>query len=204
MYGKTTMSTNGLPTESKCFSCDPTCHECVGSSSSQCISCPTGFYLQRDTTSSTWGSLATYGKCMAKSSSAPTLTTVYVMSDSDYSFPNTYFTGIQSITGTSTHPFYYLDDGIAKAYEIGAPYKSATITIYLLNGTGGSGNNIHYMRPIQNSEAKYIPANYDFTQTTKIIIAPATSGATSPSIIQFKQRDKFTFPVGAGLTISNV
>ena len=86
---------------------------------------------------------------MAKSSSAPTSTTVYVMSDSDNNFPNSYFTGIQSITGTSTtSPFYYLDDGIAKAYELGAPFKSATITIYLLDGTGGGGNNIHYMRPI--------------------------------------------------------
>jgi hypothetical protein len=55
-----------------------------------------------------------------------------------------------------------LDDAIAKAYELGAPYNGASITIMLLEGTGGS-KNFHFLRPITNSERKYVPANYDFS-----------------------------------------
>lgn len=103
---------------------------------------------------------------------------------------------------TAASAFFFLDDAIAKAYELGAPFASATINILLCDGTGGN-KDIHYLRPIKNDERKYIPANYDNTQTTRIIISPNT-GSTSPPTIIYKMRDKFTFPVGAGLTISNV
>lgn len=121
---------------------------------------------------------------------------------SESAMPNNYFTSIQSTTGNAANAanaFFSLDDAIAKAYELGAPYNSATINIYLVDGTGGS-KGIHYLRPITNSERKYIPANYDNTQTTKIIISP-NAGSTNPPTIIYKMRDKFTFPVGAGLTI---
>ena len=97
-------------------------------------------------------------------------TKVYVQSDSLTSFvAATYYTNIQTITGTNANPFFYLNDGISKAYELGAPYKSATITILLLEGSGGNSMN-HYLRPIKTTERQYIPANYDYTQTTSIII----------------------------------
>jgi len=45
---------------------------------------------------------------------------------------------VQSITGTSTNSFNFIEDAITKAYEIGASKKSASVTILLKAGT-------HYM-----------------------------------------------------------
>lgn len=40
-------------------------------------------------------------------------------------------TNIYTITGASGNEFNYLDDAIKKAYELGAPYTSATVNIRL-------------------------------------------------------------------------
>ena len=42
---------------------------------------------------------------------------------------------LQSITGTSANSFNYLEDAVMKAYEIGAPFLTAQITI-VMNDVG--------------------------------------------------------------------
>jgi hypothetical protein len=42
---------------------------------------------------------------------------------------------IQSIDGSSGNPYDNLYDGLARAYELGAPYSSATVNILLYSGT---------------------------------------------------------------------
>jgi hypothetical protein len=106
------------------------------------------------------------------------------------------------VTGTAADPFYYLTDAIAKAYELGAPKKQAVITINLLEGSGGT-KTIHYMRRLKTTEVAYQPLYYDNTQTTSLIIQMDPSLTTLPTI-KFKLRDRFTFPIGAGLTIKKV
>lgn len=103
--------------------------------------------------------MSTYGTCVAKAGSLTTLT-VYVKSDS--AIPGGYsYSSLQTCAGTVADPFWYLSDAISKAYEIGAPYNSATVTIYLLEGTGAD-KHIHYIRPLKNTERQYIPANFDY------------------------------------------
>ena len=46
---------------------------------------------------------------------------------------------LQSQTGTLANAFNYLEDAVMKAYELGAPYTSAQITIIMGAGT-------HYMK----------------------------------------------------------
>ena len=59
---------------------------------------------------------------------------------------------VQSITGTLANPFDSIYDAIIKAYELGAPYIKATVTIKLLEGT-------HSM--LRTNWANYIPSASD-------------------------------------------
>ena len=69
---------------------------------------------------------------------------------------------MQSIDGSYSNPFNQLQDAITKAYEIGAPYTSATITIYF---KATSTNSMIKFKGV------YIPtAKDDWSQTTKLII----------------------------------
>ncbi len=113
------------------------------------------------------------------------------------------YTNAQTITGTSSDPYNFLVDAIAKAYEIGAPYTSAEITINLMTGVQ-SGNPVdyHFVRPLATNERNYVPSKFDVQQTTKIIIQADTGAPTQT--IYYKLRDRYTFNVGAGLTIKNV
>lgn len=70
---------------------------------------------------------------------------------------------IETIDGGYDNAFNTLQDAISKAYEIGAPYESATIIILLKIG-------IHAMLR-SNQYRYYMPTNYDtLSQTTSIII----------------------------------
>lgn len=88
-----------------------------------------------------------------------------------------------------------IQEAIARAYEIGAPYSSAVISIYLLPGT-------HFMSR-QYPTDFYMPQKYDQnSQTTKIILDAYDSW--TEMVVNYKLRDSFKFYVGAGLTIHNI
>jgi hypothetical protein len=103
---------------STCYTCSASCYECVRSS--YCLSCKTGKYLSKSSSS------VTYGSCVSKSGSATF--SIYVTS---YVSPNS--NTVQSITGSFTNPFNTIMDAVEKAYELGAPYFSATVYIYLID-----------------------------------------------------------------------
>ncbi|TNV88247.1 hypothetical protein FGO68_gene13755 [Halteria grandinella] len=199
-YGKATYASSGKIIDSKCYTCNSNCYQCVGGGSNECISCKAGFYLSRDTTVNTWGSMTTSGSCVAKAAAAggTYYDTLYVINENDKNAAD-----VQSQLGTAGSPFNFLIDGIAKALELGAPYTKAEITIRLKTGVGGFGGQYHehWVRPITTAEKNYIPSKYDFQQTTSIIIMPDNA---IQQVIYFKLRDKFTFNVGAGLTLKNV
>jgi hypothetical protein len=92
---------------------------------------------------------------------------------------------------------------MAKANELGAMYTNSVITILLSPGYYFlAWYYTFHIKPFKNIEKSYIPSKYDFQQTTSIIIKPETAGTTAT--LYYKMRDKFTFPVGAGLTITDV
>ncbi|CDW82437.1 UNKNOWN [Stylonychia lemnae] len=99
------------------------------------------------------------------------------------------------IDGSINNYFNSIQDAIKKAYELGAPYQSAQITILLLDGTHAM---VRYY-PLDF----YMPTNLDqFSKTTKIILQPANPD--QQLTINYKLRDTFHFIVGAGLTIKNL
>lgn len=169
-YGKATYATSGKIIDSKCYTCgDTNCLECVGGGTNECTSCKKGFYLSRDTTVNTWGSMSTSGSCVAKTN-APggTFTsTIYVVNDNDKNVAD-----VQSQTGSSGNPFNFLIDALAKANELGASYNKALITIRMKPGTDFFGfvYHDHWIRPITTSEKNYIPSKYDYQQTTAVSI----------------------------------
>jgi hypothetical protein len=63
--------------------------------------------------------------------------------------------------------FWYLSDAITKAYELGAQYTSATVTIRVIASTG---SNLHMLKPHKATEFLYIPTKYDDQQSTKLVI----------------------------------
>lgn len=65
-----------------------------------------------------------YGTCVVKAGTS-TGTIFYV--DSITVNPNP----LQSVTGSSADSFNYLEDAVMKAYEMGAPFLSAQITIVI-------------------------------------------------------------------------
>jgi hypothetical protein len=96
--------------------------------------------------------LKTYGTCTAKGATTSVFT-IYSSAESTKPGGNAYYTGLQStIDGSLAKPYIYLTDAIAKAYELGAPYASATVTIKLVEDTNGGSKNVHYMRRLDPSE----------------------------------------------------
>lgn len=71
-YGLTSYTKRGNIKESKCTACSSSCYECIGGSASQCISCPSGKYLSKASTS------VSYGSCLAKAGTPSGPLTVYV------------------------------------------------------------------------------------------------------------------------------
>jgi hypothetical protein len=87
-------------------------------------------------------------------------------------------------------PFYSIQDALTKAYELGAKYVSADVTIILDAST-------HIWRPYAKNEFRYKAEDYDDQQSVRITV----KGAGNPSTkVIYKLRDKLTFRVGAGLT----
>jgi len=69
--------------------------------------------------------------------------------------------------------------------------------------SGGKSYFYHNMRPVTSSTPYYVATRLDNTQTTEIVIT-SDGGPTERHRIHYKTRDKYTFKVGAGLTIENV
>ena len=128
-----------------------------------------------------------YGTCVLKSGSS-TGTILYVSSS-----PINPIT-LQSITGSSSNSFNYLEDAVMKAYEIGAPFLSATITI-VIKDVGP-----HFMK---RGRGIYKPMNQDFNAQSTSLVIDSFDSATKVTVY-YKLRDKWTFKVGAGLTVKNV
>lgn len=68
---------------------------------------------------------------------------------------------------TTATAFWYLTDAITKAYELGAQYTAATVTIKVIAATT---NNFHMLKPHKATEFLYFPTKYDDQQSTKLII----------------------------------
>ncbi|CDW75588.1 UNKNOWN [Stylonychia lemnae] len=176
-------SARGTAVKSECQQCDITCFECSNKGSNNCTSCQKGKYLNLT------DSKQQVGQCISKNSDSLTAE-IFVGSP-----------GIQNnrpsdeIDGTINNYFNSIQDAIKKAYELGAPYSSAEITISLLFG-------VHAMVRY-NPEDLYMPKMLDqYSRTTKIILQPADDDLQLT--IYYKLRDSFHFLVGAGLTIRNL
>lgn len=63
-----------------------------------------------------------------------------------------------------------LIDGIAKAYELGAPYITAKVVISIAN----TAKSVHWMmrldEAVKTPAIRYIPSKWDETQLTDIVI----------------------------------
>ncbi len=133
-YGQADMfTTNGEPRVSKCYNCIAPCTQCIGGANNQCTACSAGFYL-----SVVGSSPVTYGSCVSKLGSSTSLE-VFVRSFSGWTTWPIPQATLQTY-GTLGSPFLSLVDGLAKAYELGAQYTSATVTIWLLGSTGSNVN----------------------------------------------------------------
>ncbi|CDW80471.1 UNKNOWN [Stylonychia lemnae] len=177
-YGKMQFDSRGLIEASSCETCDEMCFECA--SQGECLSCKKGFYLY------TGSSQKSTGICLQKSGSLDL--TIYVDSTNDYYSE-------ENLTGyTIDDAFLSLQSAFIKAYEYGAPFESAEITILLIAGK------THSMIRYDNNHL--LPNAYDQnSQSTKIII-DSTDG--SLVTVLYKLRDQFKFVVGAGLEIRNI
>ena len=121
-----------------------------------------GYYLKRTSY------LVTYGVCTLKSSVSSPSYTLYV---NNVNYVNA--KSAQAITGTSlTDSFNTLQDGMAKAYELGAPYTSATITIILIEG----GDHALVRKSPTFNALPYTQTASDDSQTTKIVITTSYGG----------------------------
>lgn len=89
-----------------------------------------------------------YGTCTAKlSSGSPSQTIIYATTNQIS--PNS---NVVNMDGTSSKPYDNLMDAIERAYELAAPYKSASITILMNKGS-------HYL--IRSAKTFYIPSKID-------------------------------------------
>ncbi|CDW71354.1 UNKNOWN [Stylonychia lemnae] len=160
----------------------------MGSKATECKSCKKGYYLQLTNRK------LQVGSCVLKTNSF-LQQSIYVGTAIDFQQQS-----IDNTQGTYNAPFSSLVDAIEKAYELGAPYTSAEITILLRLGIYSlSPHAMVRYYPVDH----YMPWNLDqFSQTTKIIIRPDLPGVTAK--ILYKLRDTFRFLVGGGLTIQNL
>lgn len=72
--------------------------------------------------------------------------------------------------GSINNPLNSIQEAIARAYELGAPYTSATITVLLLDY-----GYEHYMARY-NPSNYYTPTKYDTNSQTTSIILDTSSG----------------------------
>lgn len=168
-YGVATYNWRQQVETSTCTAgCPTNCYECIDGT--YCKSCNKGFYLLH------FSSSVTYGTCELKSGTYTG--TLYVKGISGSTIPDQ-----STITGaSSTLAFSQLQDAITKAYELGAPYESATITIYLTastmspGGPGGGPPSTTYQAMLRSTYSYYKPTASDAnSQSTKLIISGENS-----------------------------
>ena len=100
-----------------------------------------------------------YGTCVSKSGTK--VDTIFVQTAANSN-------SIQSITGTTSNRFDYLTDAIERAFEIGAPYTQATITIKL-----AAGNHFLY----RGARDFYVPLSVDRNSQNVDLIIESESGS---------------------------
>ena len=135
---------------------------------------------------------SSHGTCTAKLTTSPTSGSLKVYLNGIVGSSGTMPTAltIQSRGTDWWLPFYSIQDALTKAYELGAKYVSADVTIILDAST-------HIWRPYAKNEFRYKAEDYDDQQSVRITV----KGAGNPSTkVIYKLRDKLTFKVGAGLT----
>ncbi|CDW74218.1 UNKNOWN [Stylonychia lemnae] len=173
-YGNLTFGYKGMIEKTECLDCGSACFEC--SLEKECKSCMKGYYLILTEGKNT-------GTCFEKQGQLDHV--IYVQSKDE--------SGEVFQDGTFNYPFNSILYALSKAYKIGSSYESATIRIILFS------NQTHSMvRYNSNLEEFEIS---DISQSTKIIIDTLDS---VPTKVYFKLRDKFSFFVGAGLSINNI
>jgi hypothetical protein len=96
--------------------------------------------------------------------------------------------------GTSSQPYDNLMDAIERAFELAAPYTSASITIYMYSGT-------HYL--VRGDRNYYMPKNIDKNSQNLQLTITSASGSQDVTIIN-KIRGQFQIPISASLTFSNI
>ncbi|CDW89057.1 UNKNOWN [Stylonychia lemnae] len=104
-----------------CYQCSSSCFEC--SDLQLCKSCMKGYYLRLNNREQS------VGTCLQKSLESYE-DTIYVGSVGRLNSRDS-----SLIDGTINNYFNSIQDAIKKAYELGAPYQSAQITILLLDGS---------------------------------------------------------------------
>jgi hypothetical protein len=106
--------------------------------------------------------MLSYGQCKQKIDAATPdkvyYQDIFVINEND---KNTK-TNVFLISGLINDPFNFLHDAIQKAYELGAPYKKAKITIKMKKGYDSSNNAryYHYMKVPTATQEIYIPSKY--------------------------------------------
>ncbi|CDW87963.1 UNKNOWN [Stylonychia lemnae] len=158
--------------------CDINCLEC--SSETECTTCKQDYYL------SVTNQNKRTGQCLKKAGQfAGNLHVQSIFSELQEEIIE---------DGSVDYPFRSLITAINRAYELGAPFEQATITILLFSNQTHSM--MRYDTKLRLNEQ--IDRN---SQSTKIII---DSIDQVPVLVNYKLRDKYHFNVGGGLTIRNI
>ncbi|CDW78173.1 UNKNOWN [Stylonychia lemnae] len=173
-YGNVTFGYKGMIESTECLDCDSSCFECK--SQVECKSCKKGYFLNLTEGKNT-------GACQLKQGQFESVLYVQSKDEREVVFQD----------GSKDYPFNSIVDALTKAYKIGSPYRSATIQIILFS------NQTHSMQRY-NSNLQLFDS-IDISQSIKIIIDTVDQ---VPTKVYYKLRDKFTFLVGAGLTIRNI
>jgi hypothetical protein len=99
---------------------------------------------------------ASHGTCVAKTTTPPTVGSlkVYLGGIIGWSGSSPSATNIQTRGIKESEPFSSIHDALAKAYELGATYVSADVTIIMNDKT-------HIWRPYKKNEFRYKPLYAD-------------------------------------------
>ena len=179
-----------------CKNCDSSCTDWVDAEINSCVSCPSGYYLNV----LTGGHI---GRWLAKSSGTTTIN-LFVT-------PGTESTGAD---GSYSKPFGHIVKALKYANQEAAPYTSATVFIYLLNGE-------HVMSRNTNAFNFEMTAKDATSLQQSITIQPAFWGQTvgghtfvsgdadciesgSKLTVVYQMGNDFTFEIPNELNINNI
>ena len=110
----------------QCEVCDTTCRTCVDGGKADCLTCPSGYYLDNIEDK------MNIGTCSPKTPSSGKKSPIFV-SNSD-TFVNNGNSNTER-EGTEDNPFINLRDALVKADELAAPFSDHSVSIYLTPGT---------------------------------------------------------------------